>query len=133
MKRVFIAGAVYFLILFAFGFILGTIRVTLIAPRFGVLTATLAEVPVMLAAAYFVCRWVIRRWNVSHRSSVRWAMVVLFILLLFLFETLFGAMLFGRSLTDQLTALATPAGWVGLCAQIIAALLPLLVWRTEVA
>lgn len=127
MKRAMIAGVVYFLALFALGFVLGTIRVTLVAPRLGELAATLMEVPLMLTAGFFTCRWAIRRWQVSRTMAIRWAMVLCFLILLLLFETLLGSLLFGRTMAQQWTALAAPAGMLGLCAQLIAALFPVLV------
>jgi hypothetical protein len=129
MKPAITATTAYFLILFALGFVLGTFRVTLIAPRFGAFAATLAEVPIMLIAAYFACRWVARRWHVPRATLVRTTMVFWFLVLLFLFETLFGALLFGRTFSDQWATLTTAAGLLGLSAQIIAALLPLVVGR----
>jgi hypothetical protein len=131
MKRALSAATVYFLMLFTLGFLLGTLRVTLIAPRFGVLAATAAEVPVMLTAAYFTCRWVLSRWRVSSNPSMRWLLVVLFLLLLAMFETLLGALLFARTIADQWAALSTPASLVGLTAQIIAALLPVLMAQRD--
>ena len=127
MKRALIAGTAYFLALFALGFVLGTIRVMLVAPPFGELAATFAEVPVMLTAAFFACCWAIRRWHVPRTIAIRWAMVLWFLALLLLFETLGGATLFARTMAEQWAALATPAGLLGLSAQIIAALLPLFV------
>ena len=50
MKRPLIAATIYFLMLFALGFVLGTIRVLFVAPMLGVLSATLLEVPLMLRA-----------------------------------------------------------------------------------
>ena len=85
----------------------------------------------MLTAACFASRWVIRHWQVPRTTAIRWTMVIWFLALLFLFETLLGAMLFGRTVTDQWAALAKPAGLLGLAAQIIAALLPLLVSEDE--
>jgi hypothetical protein len=126
-----IAASAYFLVLFALGFVLGTIRVIFVIPRFGELTATIAEVPVMLAAAYCVCHWAIRRWQVPHKIAIRLVMVPWFLVLLFLFESLLGAMLFKRPLAEQWEALGTPAGLVGLSAQIISAFLPLLVAKDE--
>jgi hypothetical protein len=123
MKRAMFAATVYFLMLFALGFILGAFRVLIVAPRIGVLAATIAEVPVMLFAAYFSCRWVIRYWHVPNVPAIRWAMVWWFLVLLFLFETVLGAELFGRTLPEQWATLATPAGLLGLSAQIAAALL----------
>jgi hypothetical protein len=131
LKRGLIAASVYFLALFALGFALGTIRVLVVAPRIGEVAATFAEVPVMLAAALFVCRQSIRRWRVSSGLAIRWAMVLWFLALLLLFETLLGAALFGRSLADQWSALTRPVGWLGISAQIMAALLPVFVGRHE--
>lgn len=130
MKRALIASSVYFLLLFALGFGLGTIRVMLVTPHFGVLAATLVEVPLMLAAAYFFCRWAIRRWQVPLDTPVRWAMVLWFIIILFIFEKLLGALLFGRTVADQWTTLKTAAGLIGLTAQFIAALFPVFVGRS---
>ncbi len=85
----------------------------------------------MLAAAFFVCRWVILHWQVQRTSAIRWAMVVWFLASLLLFETLLGATLFARTLAEQWAALATSAGLLGLFAQIIAALLPVFVGKVE--
>ncbi len=131
MKRTLIAATFYFLVLFALGFVLGTIRVLFVAPKLGVLSATLLEVPLMLTAAFFVCRWAIRRWQVLSGLSGRGAMVLWFLLLLALFETLVGVALFGRTWAGTWAGLATPAGFIGLTTQIIAALLPLFVGRSR--
>ena len=133
LKRALSAGATYFLVLFALGFVLGTIRVLFLAPRWGELAATLAEVPVMLAAAFFACRWAVRRWQVPYVAAMRWMMVLCFVVLLLMFETVLGAMLFGRTLAQQLAALMTLAGLIGLAAQIVAALFPLLANRRELS
>lgn len=117
--------------LFALGFLLGTIRVIFVAPRIGELAATIMEVPVMLVAAYFACRWAIRRWQVPPAIAARVAMVPWFLSLLFVFEALLGLALFGRSVSEQWAAFRTPAGLVGLSAQIIASLLPLIVVKGE--
>lgn len=131
MKRALIAASAYFLALFALGFVLGTIRVIFVAPLFGELAATVAEVPVMLAAAYFACRWAIQRWQVPPAIAVRFTMALWFLALLFAFEALLGASLFGRSVAEQWLALGSPAGLVGISAQITAAILPLFVGRGE--
>jgi hypothetical protein len=131
LKRALIAGTVYFLALFALGFLLGTIRVIFVAPRYGQVAGTLAEVPVMLTVAYVICRWALNHWRVSPRSSVRWTMVPLFLALLFVFETVLGLELFGRTLSEQWASLLTLAGALGLSAQVIAALLPVFVGKSE--
>jgi hypothetical protein len=129
MARALAAATFYFLSLFALGFVLGTMRVLLVAPRIGVLAATLIEVPIMLTAAFFASRWVLRRWQVPPAVPVRGAMALWFLVLLVLFETLLGVTLFGRTLAGTWAGLASPAGLIGLTAQIIAALMPLFVGR----
>lgn len=131
MTRALTAASAYFLALFTLGFVLGTIRVLFVVPHFGVLAATLAEVPVMLMAAFFACRWTIWRWQVPRTIGSRWAMVLWFLAWLVAFETALGATLFGRSVAEQWAVFATPAGLVGLSAQIIASLLPVFVGRGE--
>ena len=131
MKRTLIAATVYFLMLFALGFVPGTIRVLLVIPKIGVLSATLIEVPLMLTAAFFVCRWTIGRWLVPPALSMRGVMALWFLMMLAIFETLVGVALFGRTLAGTWSGLATPAGLIGLAAQSIAALLPLFISRNE--
>ena len=131
MKRFLCAATVYFLMLFALGFVFGTVRVLFVAPQIGVLGATLAEVPLMLIAAFFTCRWAISRWQVPPTLSARGTMALLFLVLLALFETLVGVALFGRTLAGTWSGLATPGGLIGLIAQIIAASLPIFVGRTR--
>jgi hypothetical protein len=133
VKRALIAGVVYFLLLFSLGFGLGTVRVVFVAPRVGELVATLAELPVMLSAAYFTCRWVLRHWHVPPTAGTRWTMVVWFLAQLMFFETLLGAALFGRPVTEQWAALTTTAGMLGLSGQIVAAILPVLLSTDPVA
>lgn len=126
MKSPLIAGTVYFLMLFALGFVMGTVRVLMVAPRLGEVAATLLEIPVMLIAAFFLCRWVIQKWRVPRRLDWRWLMVLWFLALLFIFESGLGVLLFGRTLAEQLATLTTAAGVLGLSAQLVAAFLPLL-------
>jgi hypothetical protein len=129
MNRTLTAATVYFLALFAMGFVLGTIRVLFVAPQIGVLGAILLEVPLMMTAAFFLCRWAVGRWLVSPALAARGSMVLWFLVLLVLFETLVGVALFGRTLADTWAGLATPAGAIGLTTQATAALLPLFVGK----
>ena len=60
------AGAVYFLLLFAVGWVLGPIRELWAVPRFGRLTALLFEAVIMLIAMTISARWVIRRFDMPQ-------------------------------------------------------------------
>jgi len=100
-------GAVYAIIVFLIGFILGTIRVLLLAPRLGETIAVIVEAPVILAASWFVCRWCVDRLDVRRTVSARSLMGLVAFLVLMSVEVGMGALL-GRSLADQLAAYKSP-------------------------
>ena len=119
------AGALYAIIVFVIGFILGTIRVLLVAPRLGETTAVIGEAPIMLAASWFVCRWCVDRLDVTRNVPSRSLMGFVAFLVLMSAEIGLGAV-FGRSLLDQLAAYGSPAGAIGLGAQMIFAMFPVI-------
>ena len=51
------AGTFYFALVFGAGFLLGTIRVLWVAPRFGTRIAELMEAPIMLVVTILTARW----------------------------------------------------------------------------
>ena len=61
-------------IVFAAGFILGTIRTLVLVPHLGPLAAVLLELPLMLGIAWAVCRWLLRRFAVGEAWTARLAM-----------------------------------------------------------
>jgi hypothetical protein len=123
------AGALYAIIVFVIGFILGTIRVLLVAPRLGETTAVIFEAPIMLAASWFVCRWCVDRLDVAAIVPARSLMGVVAFLVLMSTEIGLGTVL-GRSLMDQLAAYKSPPGAIGLGAQMVFAMYPVIqVWR----
>jgi hypothetical protein len=123
------AGALYAIIVFLIGFILGTIRVLLVAPRLGETTAVILEAPMMLAASWFVCRWCVRRLDVGRTVPTRSLMGLVAFLVLVSAEVGLGAV-FGRSLVDQLAAFKFSPGAIGLGAQAIFAMFPVIQgWR----
>ena len=129
MIRALFAGSVYFLLVFTAGFVLGTVRTLVLVPHLGTLVATLIEAPLMLAIGYAACRFVLKRWPVK---TVRWIMVPVFLMLLALFEWQLGLLLLGITAAQQWAALATLAGLVGLSAQMLVALMPLVIERSVV-
>jgi hypothetical protein len=69
--RILKAGALYFALVFAAGFVLGTIRVLWIVPRLGTRAAELMEEPVMFVVIVFAARWVVRRLSMPCATVVR--------------------------------------------------------------
>ena len=119
------AGALYAIIVFLIGFILGTIRVLLLAPRLGETIAVIVEAPMILAASWFVCRWCVERLDLRRTVPARSLMGLVAFLVLMAFEVGLGAV-FGRSLVDQLAAYRSLAGAIGFAAQMIFAMFPVI-------
>jgi hypothetical protein len=65
--RVLKAGVIYFLLVFAVGWVLGPIRELWAVPHFGRMAAMLSEAVIMLIAMIVAARWVIRRFDVPRK------------------------------------------------------------------
>lgn len=126
MKASMLAGAVYFLIVFATGFVLGAIRVFILIPRMEELTAVAVELPIMLAIAWAVCGRILRAFDVARDVGTRLLMGTVAFLLLLAAELALGMIGFGRTIADQMAALTAPAGALGLAGQIAFAFFPLM-------
>ena len=74
MKDTLKAGVLYFALVFAAGFVLGTIRTLWIVPRLGVRAAELMELPVMLGVSILAARWVVRHVGIPPQWPRRLAM-----------------------------------------------------------
>lgn len=125
MKRTAQAGVTYFAGMFAIGFVLGTLRVLLLVPAIGDWGATLTELPVMLAVSWVYCGWLTLWLEVPARPGSRLQMGAIALILLWMAETLLGISLFGRTLLQQILAMASGPGLAGLAAQIIFAAFPI--------
>lgn len=123
------AGIVYFAVVFAAGFVLGTIRTLLLVPRLGPLGAVLVELPPMLAIAWWVCGWLIERCAVGEGWADRLQMGGVALVLLLTAELLLSLALFGGTAAGFAAALGTPEGAAGLAGQVAFAAMPLLVKR----
>lgn len=125
MSRALRAGGVYALAVFAIGFVLGTARVLLVAPRIGEFAAVAIEVPVMLAIAWPICARIVRSFALG-RGSERAAMGVSAFVLLMALEWALALLLFRRSVAQMIGGYGTAAGLLGLAGQVGFALLPFL-------
>lgn len=127
--RAFGCGCIYGALLFAIGFVLGTLRVLIVAPLIGTLAATMIELPLMLLAGYLLCIRVIRRGRISTDPAARAMMTAGFIIVLAAGELWVGMSLFGRSFDQLLADWRTTAGALGFAAQAVAALFPFIAAR----
>jgi hypothetical protein len=83
----------------------------------------------MLAASWFVCRWCVDRLDVRRTVPARLLMGLVAFLVLMSAEVELGIVL-DRSIVDQLAMYKSPSGAIGLAAQVIFAIFPVLqVWR----
>lgn len=126
MSRSLAAGACAFLIVFAAGFLLGTIRVLVLEPRAGPVAATLIELPVMLTISWLTTLAMIVRFKVEATPGARLVMGLAAFSLLIGAELMLGLTLFDRTFADQLAAWRSMAGALGLAAQIFFAAMPLI-------
>jgi hypothetical protein len=124
LKRALQAAAAYAAIVFAAGFVLGTVRVLFVAPRLGALLAVLSEAPVMLAISWFVSAACIRAVRPSPASAL--AMGGTAFVLLQAAEMALAAIAFDKPPAAYVRELATPPGAAGLAAQVAFALFPVL-------
>ncbi len=121
------AGLLYFLSVFAVGFLLGTIRTLVLVPRLGPLLSVALELPLMLLASWWLCGVVLRRIPVPPAALLRLTMGVTAFLLLMLAELVLAVWGFGQSSAAYWAGFAAPAARLGLAGQIAFALLPLFV------
>lgn len=110
-------GTLYFLIVLAIGFVLGTMRTLWVAPSIGEAGAVLAELPVILAAAWFVCGSLLRRTPLQASAAA--VMGALALTLLLLAEAAPSVAAFGRSPLEHLALYAEPAHILGLIGQVL--------------
>jgi hypothetical protein len=120
------AGAAYFALVFALGFMLGTARVLALAPALGETLATVIELPVMLAASWIACGWCVRHWHVPGARPLRAAMGVFAFALLMAAEASLSILLVGRTLAEHLARYAETGPALGLAAQLAFAAFPVL-------
>jgi hypothetical protein len=112
------AGFAYAILAFAVGFVLGSVRVLLVVPRVGPSVAVLLEVPVILAASWWISRLCVELFKVRRAVAARLVMGLVAFLVLMLAEVTLSALVFGTSVTGYLASLTTPAGAIGLAAQV---------------
>jgi hypothetical protein len=118
------AGAGYFALVFGAGFLLGSIRVPLLVPRYGERTAELLEAPIMLAVIYFASRYISRRFDLASSARLSIAVGLLALALLLAAELLLAAVLQGRSVAEYVSGRDPVSGSAYLASLLVYALMP---------
>ena len=125
------AGAAYFALVFAAGFVLGSIRVPLLAPRLGERMAELIEMPLMLAVIVLSAQFIVRRFALPPLALVRLGAGLLALALLVAAELLLAAVLQGRSIGEYIASRDPVSGSVYLASLVLFALMPLWLLRVQ--
>jgi uncharacterized membrane protein len=120
------AGAFYFALVFAAGFVLGGIRTLLLAPRVGDFAAVAIELPVMLAVAWIACGAVLRWVKPGQGIAPRAVMGLLAFTLLMVAELALSLALGLPSMAAWLAGLTSAPGLLGLAGQVAFAIFPMI-------
>ena len=126
MGNVLKAGIFYFFGVFALGFVLGTMRVFLLVPHIGPEIAVLIEIPLLLLFAWFFCRFLTARLDVSPETYDRLVMGSVAFALMIAGEALIATQLQALSVGEFLVAFDLPENRIGLGGQIAFALFPVI-------
>jgi dipeptide/tripeptide permease len=126
VTRALLAGAAYFAIVFAAGFVLGALRVALVAPLVGETSAVVVELPVILTASWIACGWCVRRFGVAETVAPRLLMGAIAFALLMLAELCLSVVGLNRTFAEHVAALVSRPGLIGLAGQALFALFPAL-------
>lgn len=127
--RVLKAGAIYFAVVFGVGFILGPIRILVLAPRVGERIAELIEAPIMLVVIVVTARWVARRFVTARTAAVLLALGCVALGLLLACELTVVLWLRGLTISEYIASRDPVAGVVYAFMLVIFAMMPLLLGR----
>ena len=119
------AGAAYATSVFLVGFVLGTVRVLFVVPRFGETLAVSLEAPIMVIVSWAASRWSAHQFAVPPNVTARAVMGAGAFVVLMLAEAVVAVGIFGRSLSGQIASYQSTGGATGLLAQIAFAIFPL--------
>jgi hypothetical protein len=120
------AGFLYFLVVFAIGFLLGTLRTVAVESGLGVgrLLAVVIELPIMLGASWLVAGLLMRRLAVGVGLLPRIVMGGSAFVLLMGAEAAISVGLLGRTVAQHVALYGEASHALGLLGQICFALIP---------
>ncbi len=126
--RIANAAIVYWAMVFALGFVLGTVRVLWVIPLVGLMPATLLELPIILAASWLAAGWLVRRFGIAGGGEAL-AVGALAFAILMAAECALAGVLTGQTPAQWLADLRQPHALLGLAGQVVFALMPW--WRVR--
>lgn len=121
------AAMLYFAVTYTAGFAFGSLREMFVMPRFGQLTATLIEAPLMLAATYFAAQWILGRFEMPPSSGDRLLIGGIAFLILMIAEVVFSGFMRGWSVEAWVAHFKTPDGAISLAMFVLFGLMPWIV------
>lgn len=121
----------YFALAFGAGFVLGSIRVLFLVPRFGERVAELAEMPVMFVVIMVSARFIVRRFALPGHAAPRLGAGFLALALLLTAEILLAVALQDRTLGEYVASRDPVSGIVYLAMLVLFALMPLVLARAD--
>jgi len=127
--RIVAAAALYFLIVFGVGFLLGPVRVFWLEPRLGETMATLCEAPFLLIAIVLAARRLPGMLNLKTNLTSLAATGIGALVLQQLADFAVGGFLRGITPAEQIAHLTRPAGLIFLALLITFSAMPILANR----
>ena len=127
------AGALYFVLVFGTGFLLGMVRVPFLVPRLGVRAAELIEMPVMLVATILAAGYIIRFFALASTGVVRLSVGFLALALVVIAELSFALLLQGQSAVQYIASRDPVSGTAYLVTLALFALMPFILARVRQA
>ncbi len=120
------AGFAYFLIVYGFGFVLGTVRTLWIVPQLGARSAEMLELPLMIGISAVTARWLVRRYGIVPPNG-RSVMGATAFVLLVAAEFATAWVVRGVTPVEDISSRDPISGTLFLIAIVLFALMPVLV------
>lgn len=125
------AGALYFALVFAAGFILGIIRTVWVVPRLGTPWAEILEAPFMVLISFLAACWVVRRLSLPPSLRLRIAVGLIGLIFMLLAEFSFALWIRGLAFREYWSQRHPLATSVYFAALVLFALMPAFVQPTQ--
>lgn len=122
-------AVLYFLLVFAAGWVLGPLRELVLMPRFGRTVGLLAEAPLMLIAMVFAARWSLRRPEVPATMGARVTVGLIALALLLAVEAASVRWVRGVGVAEYVTGHDLTDGAITLALFALFAAMPILAER----